>query len=78
MEASQRYQVGDRVRAIWPANAILFGSTGTICTVFFLSDLYDVRFDNQPKLQLVRHNDLELLRTAERQVSTAERQVSST
>jgi hypothetical protein len=62
MEQVQRWQVGDRVRAIRQSRLLPLNIQGTIERVFLISDLYEVRFDDRSWRRVVHHSDLELIK----------------
>jgi hypothetical protein len=64
--ALPRFQEGDRVRTVRKLLGLPQGSQGTVVRVLEAAECSDVRFDAQPRHQLIYHGDLELVeRTAE-------------
>lgn len=60
--ATKHFEVGDRMRARISIHGVPMGTSGTIRRVLgWADDLYDVEFDNHPRLYAVRGTDLEPL-----------------
>ena len=60
--AAKHFEIGDRIRARISIHGVPMGTPGTIRRLFSSGDdLYDVEFDNHPRLYAVRGGDLEPL-----------------
>ena len=59
MQTPSHFRVGDRVRTIFPLVALPVRSSGTICRVARVGNLYGVLFDGEARMRVMHHGYLE-------------------